>query len=175
MVGRTPITTTTRSRWLCAGSAAIAIVLPIVNVGFWRPDFIMASTLTARSAQLQNNDVALPMLGEARRLQRTNNGDVYPLWFVQCCDRALDRVMAHKEASITLHTDKGNLSRQRSGEIPWDIRRFGFLGQDWAEALIDELRAYFKLDDDGQRLDRALDGLTASVKVIAEIARKGLR
>jgi hypothetical protein len=135
----------------------------------------MGAILSDRRAQRQDNDGDLPLLGEARRAQQTHNDDVFPLWFVECCDEALERVMSHKAASITLATDKGNLTRQRKGQAPWDIRRFGALGQDFAEALIDVLRARFKLDNDEDRLNRALDGLTASVKVIAEIARRGLR
>lgn len=135
----------------------------------------MGASIARSAAQHQDNDGVLPLVGAARHAQPTDNGEVFPLWFVECCDRALARVMAHKEASITLKTDKANLSRQRHGEKPWDIRRFGLLDRDFADALIDELRVHFKIDDDADRLRRAIEGRAACDRVIDELARKAIR
>lgn len=83
--------------------------------------------------------------------------------------------MAQKEALIEMGIDRGQFIRQLQGDGHLSVRRLGLLPQEFWLALIDELRAHFKLDDDSQRLDRALDGLALSVKTIAEIARKGIR
>ena len=48
------------------------------------------------------------------------------------------------------------------------------MGEGFWLALMEELRAHFHLDTDAERLDRAMEGLTVSVRVIGEIARKAV-
>jgi len=49
------------------------------------------------------------------------------------------------------------------------------LGEDFWRALIDELRAHYGMDDDAERLRRALDARAACDRVIEEIAMKAIR
>ena len=121
--------------------------------------------------------VGLPMLGAARTDptptvgQTSDGGD----WILPLIRRAQERVMSQKDAYLSMGMSKTHYIEQLQGEGHLSVRRLGLLGEDFWLALVDELRAHFHLDDDTQRLDRALDGLSSSVKVIAEIARKGLR
>jgi hypothetical protein len=80
--------------------------------------------------------------------------------------------VGHKAAAISAQMDKAQLSRQLSGDGHLSVRRLALLPEDFWLALVDELRAYFKLDNDAERLERAFDGVFQSLKVIQDITRK---
>lgn len=106
-----------------------------------------------------------------RSLKSLEGGD----WFLGCVARAIDASMeSRKAAAITMgNLDQGQLSENLKGEGHLSARRLGLLGQEFWLALIDEIREHFKIDDDADRLRRALDARAACDKVIEEIARKG--
>jgi hypothetical protein len=140
----------------------------------------MSAILSDRRARTEvtrrDGDVTLPLIGAARSHSPVTSSDSHEGdWILALIQRAQERVMQQKEAVITLGIDRAQYIRQLQGDGHLSVRRLGLLPEAFWLALVDELRAHFKLDDDSQRLDRALDGLTASVKVIAEIARRGLR
>lgn len=96
-------------------------------------------------------------------------------WFLGCIERAMDRVGQKKSAAITMQIDAGQLKNQLKGEGHLSARRLGLMGRDFFEALIDELRAFYGLDNDAERLDRALECIQRGVQQVGEIARKGLK
>jgi hypothetical protein len=134
----------------------------------------MSASLARDRRPVEDLALDLPLIGATPPRQTTVN-PIAADWILPLIGRAIDRVMQRKEAAITMGMDQAQMTRQLSGDGHLSIRKLGLMPEAFWLALIDELRAHFKLDDDSQRLDRALDGLTASVKVIAEIARKGLR
>ncbi len=134
----------------------------------------MGSTLAAAHSQSEVNSLDLPLMGAARRVpvgDAPEGGD----WLVQCAARAVDRVMSRKQAAIVMGMDQAQMTRQFTGNGHLSMRRFGVLGDDVMRAFLDELRDHFGLQSEAERLDRALDGLTASVQVIADIARKAVQ
>lgn len=140
----------------------------------------MSATLRKPIEPRQTQSGVLPLVGEARRLPRDYQSGVTQPWFLKACEAAFKEVARHKELAIALRVDGSNLTKMLKGEIAFDIRKiddeFGKeYGQRFAEALIEELRIQFGLDDDRQRLARALDGLQYSIRVVADIARKNLR
>lgn len=139
----------------------------------------MAAILSDRHAQQEGKTGALPLLGEVPRTQHPRNAVASP-WLVSLMATALKDEFSLKEIAFFLETDKGNASRVLAGNQAFDLRRLDARMNDderdrYGRALVDRLRERFQMGSDAERLDRALDGLTASVKVIAEIARKGLR
>lgn len=128
-----------------------------------------------RHQQVPSGD--LPLIGAARTSHPIvtssdcDGGD----WILPLVRRAQERVMAQKEAVLTMGLDKAQYIRQLGGEGHLSIRRLGLLDEHFWRAFIDELRAHFHMDDDTERLRRALDGLQASVSVIGEIAMKAVR
>lgn len=96
-------------------------------------------------------------------------------WFLGCIERAMDRVGQKKAAAITMGIDGGQLKNQLKGEGHLSARRLGLMGRDFFEALIDELRVFYQLDNDAERLDNALECVTRGMQQIAQIARKGIK
>lgn len=71
--------------------------------------------------------------------------------------------------------DPSYLNRLLNADGHLSVRKLGLLGPEFWQAMRTVLDARFKFDDDLAQLERALDGLAASVKVIADIARKAVR
>lgn len=133
----------------------------------------MARSLTSAPRQAEDKALDLPLIGATPNRQPTVN----PLeggWILPLIACAIDQTMQRKEAAILMGLDAGQMTRQLSGEGHLSVRRLGMLGEEFWLALADGLRRHFGIDNDAQRLERALDGLAASVKVIGEIARKGV-
>lgn len=134
---------------------------------------------STRHVEVTSGDraVRLPLIGAARSHPTVTSGSesVAGDWILPLIRRAQERVMSQKEALYVIGIDKAQYIRNLNGEGHLSVRRLGLLPEDFWRALIDELRAHFKMDDDSERLARALDGLQSSVTVIADIARKALR
>jgi len=96
-------------------------------------------------------------------------------WILPIVRRAQERVMSQKAAVITMGMSKTHYIEQLQGTGHLSIRRLGLLGEDFWRALIDELREHFGLDNDAERLERALDGLSSCVQVIADVSRKAVQ
>lgn len=79
------------------------------------------------------------------------------------------------KAARAMEMDPSYMNRLLDADGHLSVRKLGLLPEAFWRALIDELRAHFKLDDDAERLERALDGMQASLSVIGEIARKGVQ
>jgi hypothetical protein len=121
-------------------------------------------------------EVSLPLIGAARSHTPVTSSDLtVGDWILPLIQRAQERVMAQKEAVLTMGIDRAQYIRSLQGEGHLSVRRLGLLGEDFWRALIDELRAHFKLDDDAERLRRALDAKRACEAVIEEIAMKAIR
>lgn len=137
----------------------------------------MARTIAARIGHHQDNSLDLPLIGAApaRSGSQQTVNSVDDAWILPLVQRAVERTIGHKAAAISAGMDKGQWSRQLSGDGHLSVRRLGLLGEDFWLALMDELRAHFHLDDDADRLDRALDAVTSGMKVIGEIAKKNVK
>lgn len=136
----------------------------------------MAPTVAAprrpREVQALDPQSTLPLIGSAR-----GPSTVHPVdgdWILPLACRAIDRVMSRKDAALTMGKDQSQLARELSADGHLSIRRLGLLPEDFWRAFIDELRAHFHMDNDAERLRRALDALQASVSVIGEIAVKAV-
>ena len=130
-----------------------------------------------RPAPVQRVDPqsTLPLLGAAKGPAQvhTPDGD----WILGLIGKAIERVYAEKKgnAAREMGMDASYLNRLLAADGHLSVRKLGLLPDDFWLALVDELRAHFKVDNDAERLDRALDGIAAGLKVVGEIARKGLR
>ena len=96
-------------------------------------------------------------------------------WLLGCADRALDRVTARKSAALTMKIDAGLMTNQLKGVGHFSLRRLGLMDRDYFNAFIDEIRAHFQMDDDEERLDRAIECVTRGMQQISALARKGIR
>lgn len=121
-------------------------------------------------------EVSLPLIGEARTdLTPTSGQSTDGDWILPLIKRAQERVMQQKVAVATMGIAKTQYIENLQGVGHLSVRRLGLMPEDFWLALIDELRAHFRLDSDSERLERALSGLQLSVQVIGEIARKGVQ
>lgn len=119
--------------------------------------------------------VSLPLVGAARTdLSLTEGQSADGDWILPLVKRAQERVMSQKEALLTMGMAKNQYIENLHGVGHLSIRRLGLLPEDFWRALIDELRAHYHMDNDADRLRRALDGLQASVSVIGEIAMRAV-
>lgn len=118
----------------------------------------------------------LPIIG-AVRTDRTPTerqgaeGD----WILPLVKAAQERVMSQKAAVLTMGIAKTQYIENLHGVGHLSVRRMGLLPREFWEALIDELRAHFQMDNDAERLDRAIEGATRCLQQIGAIARKGIR
>jgi hypothetical protein len=134
----------------------------------------MPNRRTDAEATRGQAQVSLPMLGAARTdrtLTASQDGD----WILPLIKVAQERVMSQKAAVITMGIAKTQYIENLQGVGHLSVRKLGLMGEDFWLALIDELRAHFKIDNDADRLERALDGVNACLSVIGHIARKGIK
>lgn len=115
------------------------------------------------------------LIGAVRPTQAALNALEGGDWFLLCVERAIEAVGQKKAAAITMGVDAGLLKNQLKGEGHLSARRLGLMGPDFWEALIDELRIHFGMDNDSERLDRAIEGATRCLQQIGAIARKGIK
>lgn len=136
----------------------------------------MAAMVASDRRHPQGTPGDLPLIGAARSSHpAVTSGDCHGGdWVLPLVRRAQERVMQQKHAILTMGIDKAQYIRQLDGDGHLSIRRLGLLDENFWRAFIDELRAHFHLDNDAERLRRALDGLQASVSVIGEIAMKAV-
>lgn len=133
----------------------------------------MAPSLTSARRQREDNSLDLPLIGAAPVRQPTvNAGD--DTWILPLITRAIERSIGHKAAAINAGLDKGQMSRQLAGDGHLSVRRLALMGDDFWRELIDELRAYFHLDNDAEQLSRAFDAMRASLSVVERIATKAV-
>lgn len=136
----------------------------------------VAAARTDREVTSGRSQVGLPMLGAARTDRTPTVGqDEGGDWILPLVKRAQERVMSQKAAILTMGMSKTHYIENLQGTGHLSVRRLGLLGEDFWRALIDELREHFGLDNDAERLERALDGLSSCVQVIADVSRKAVR
>lgn len=114
----------------------------------------------------------LPILGAVRTdrpLTEGQNGD----WILPLVKRAQEAVMSQKDAVLTMGIAKTQYIENLQGTGHLSVRRLGMLGESFWLALMDELRDYFNVNTDEERLARALQIRAEADKVITEIATKG--
>ena len=134
----------------------------------------MTTTVSASSGQYQENPLALPLLGIARKGQESGNSVVDGHWILPIVAQAIDDCMSRKEAAIRLGLNEGTLSRQLSGADGKCINfeKFGQLGEPVAVAFCHRLRQHFGLNDPAERLQRALSLITTGLnELVSEVRR----
>jgi hypothetical protein len=118
--------------------------------------------------------VGLPIIGAVRTdrpLTEGQNGD----WILPLIKRAQETVMSQKTALLTMGIAKTQYIENLQGTGHLSVRRLGMLGSSFWLALMDELRDYFQINTDEERLARALAIRAEADKVIEEIAIKGTK
>jgi hypothetical protein len=118
--------------------------------------------------------VGLPIIGAVRTdrpLSEGQNGD----WILPLIKRAQETVMSQKDAVLTMGMAKTQYIENLQGTGHLSVRRLGMLGPSFWLALMDELRDYFQINTDEERLARALQIKAEADKVISEIAMKGAK
>ena len=106
-----------------------------------------------------------------RPLTEGQNGD----WILPLIKAAQEAVMSQKDAILTMGIAKTQYIENLQGVGHLSVRRLGMLGASFWLALIDELRNYYQINTDEERLQRAIAIRAEADKVIEEIARKGVR
>ena len=121
--------------------------------------------------------VTLPLIGAARSHPTVTSGDdaVAGDWILPLIRKAQERVISQKEAVYALGIDKSQYIRNLNGEGHLSVRRLGLMPQAFWEALIDELREHFGIDNDEERLSRAFDAMGSALSTIREITTKARR
>lgn len=94
-------------------------------------------------------------------------------WLLAAAESAIDQVMQRKVAASAMKIDAGLMTNQFKGIGHMSLRRVGLLPQDFFEEFIDQIRAHFQMDNDAERLDRAIEGATRCLQQIGQLARKG--
>jgi hypothetical protein len=113
----------------------------------------------------------LPLIGAVTKGQAT----VKPLeagWILPLIGKAIDRTMQRKEAALLLGIDHGQMTRQLSGDGHLSALRLGALPQEFWIALMDELRAHYKLDDPAERVKQAMELISRGVTALVTEAQK---
>lgn len=138
----------------------------------------MADSLRHRRTDAEvttgQRQVGLPIMGSVRTdrpLTEGQNGD----WILPLIKAAQEAVMSQKDAVLTMGIAKTQYIENLQGVGHLSVRRLGMLGESFWFALIDEVRDYFKVNTDEERLARALQIRQEADRVIEEIARKGVR
>lgn len=101
-----------------------------------------------RHAEATDGD--LPLIGETPR-----RGDGHTTitrvdscaWILGLVARAIDRTMPRKAAAIDMQMDRGQLTRELTGDGHLSIKRLGALPEQFWLTLADELREHFGMLD----------------------------
>jgi hypothetical protein len=113
----------------------------------------------------------LPLIGAVPQSQAPVKA-VDAGWILPLIGKAIDRTMQRKEAAILLGIDHGQMTRQLSGDGHLSALRLGALPQEFWIALIDELRAHYKLDDPQERVQQAMDLVSRGMAMlVSEVKR----
>jgi hypothetical protein len=121
--------------------------------------------------QAEGKSLDLPLIGAVSKGQ----APVKPLdggWILPLIGKAIDRTMQRKEAAILLGIDHGQMTRQLGGDGHLSALRLGALPQEFWIALIDELRAHYKLDDPAERVKQAMELISRGVTALVTEAQK---
>jgi hypothetical protein len=135
---------------------------------------MLAKRRTDEEATAGQQQVGLPIMGAVRTdptPTARQDGD----WILPLIKAAQERVMSQKEAVLTMGVAKTQYIENLQGTGHLSVRRLGLLPQAFWEALIDELRVHFRMDDDAERLDRAFECVQRGMQQIQAIARKGIK
>jgi hypothetical protein len=122
--------------------------------------------MTAAAVQPKDNDLDLPLMGEARRSQPAVKIEDRWLWVLPVIAQSIDRVMSRKEAAIRMGIDEGQLSRQLKGDGHLSVLRLGALPPQFWGALRDELAFYFDLNDPQAEAKQAAELITRGMSML---------
>jgi hypothetical protein len=127
--------------------------------------------LAKHADQGEGKSLDLPLIGAVTKGQAPIKA-VDAGWILPLIGKAIDRTMQRKEAAILLGIDHGQMTRQLSGDGHLSALRLGGLPQEFWIALIDELRAHYKLDDPQARVQQAMDLVSRGMAMlVSEVKR----
>ncbi len=138
---------------------------------------ISAARRTDVEVNLGQSAVGLPLMGSARRPDhapteiRLEDGD----WILPLVKKAQEQTIKQAAAVRMMGIAKTQYIENLQGTGHLSIRRLGLLPPEFWIALDAELRTYFRLDNDSERLERAVECVNRGMQQIAEIARKGIK
>jgi hypothetical protein len=131
----------------------------------------MSRSVAQRVDQAEGKSLDLPLIGAVGKGQAPVKA-VESGWILPLIGKAIDRTMQRKEAAILLGIDHGQMTRQLSGDGHLSTLRLGALPQEFWIALIDELRAHYKLDDPQARVQQAMDLVSRGMAMlVSEVKR----
>jgi predicted XRE-type DNA-binding protein len=95
-------------------------------------------------------------------------------WILPLAMKALDRVMARKEASILMGISEPKVSELAQGkdDKTFSLLKLGALGDPFWIAFADEIRSFYKLDDPQARVQQAMDLVSRGMSMlVSEVKR----
>jgi hypothetical protein len=123
----------------------------------------------------EHTSPALPLMGMVRGTTAKDT----PVadrgrWILPIAAQAIDRVMARKEAAILMGISEPKLSDLAKGvdDKSLSLIKLGALGDAFWIALIDALRAHYKLDDPAERVKQAMELISRGVTALVTEAQK---
>lgn len=136
----------------------------------------MASVNRA-TRHMEGNHVAAPLPGLIGAVQREGQPEgklVGGEWLLPLVGAAIDRVMSRKEAAILCGVSESELSKQVSGADgkSLNVRKLGALGERFLIAFVDEIRAFYKLDDPAAQQARGVELVTRGLAMLVEGSKR---
>jgi hypothetical protein len=131
----------------------------------------MAPMVAKREGLAEGKSFDLPLIGAVPQGQAPVKASDHG-WILPLIGRAIDRTMQRKEAAILLGIDHGQMTRQLGGDGHLSALRLGGLPQEFWIALIDELRAHYRLDDPAERVKQAMELISRGVTALVTEAQK---
>jgi hypothetical protein len=138
---------------------------------------VMGSSMQARRGEVaaEQTSPALPLIGMVRgSTAKDTSAAERGRWVLPVAVQAIDRVMARKEAAILMGVSESKLSDLLKGvdDKSVSLLKLGALGDAFWIALIDELRAYYKLDDPQERVRQAMELVQRGITLLVTEAQK---
>lgn len=93
-------------------------------------------------------------------------------WLMPLIQKAVERTMSQKEGAILCGLSEPEFSKQLTGKEgkSLNVLKLGALGDRFALALADEIRAKFQIDDPASRRERAVELVSRGLALlVAEI------
>jgi hypothetical protein len=133
----------------------------------------MATVSTRRRLQ-EDNTGDLALMGAVPRGQRAVNAVdlTQGQWLLDLLKEAIDSAYSHKAAAIDMDIDKGQLSRQLSGDGHLALRRVGLLPDYVIDSWAGRIKTKFGCDDKAVRIERAMELIEKGRTMLAAEATK---
>jgi hypothetical protein len=134
----------------------------------------MGISSSARRRLPEDNTGDLALIGAVPQGQRTVNGVdlTQGQWLLDLLKEAIDSAYTHKAAAIDMDIDKGQLTRQLSGDGHLALRRVGLLPDYVICSWVGRIQTRFGADDKAIRIERAMELIEKGRTMLAAEATK---